>query len=232
MRFSTMMVVAALFGLDSMAADDAGWTSLFDGKTLKGWTDLRGGDPKGWTVEDGVLHYTAPKDLRGSQNIYTAKEYANFILQLEWKIVPRGNSGIKYRMNWYGGAYLGPEYQILGEAVPAKSSRRRNPKDSTGSIYALIGVNPETQRLKPAGEWNQTRIVARGSHLEHWLNGQKVAEVDVTSEKFKKAVEASKFRNRENFARNRAGRIMLQDHGHQIWFRNIRIKVLPDPGES
>ncbi len=220
------VLAVAFFGPLSAGEKGDGWISLFDGKTLNGWTTLRGDSPKGWIARDGCLHFTASKELRGGQDIYTEKEYSDFILELEWKIAPRGNSGIKYRMNWYEKSYLGPEYQILGETQP-KKGKRKDLKGTTGAIYILAGVDPAKQRLKTPGEWNHTRIVASGPRIEHWLNGEKLAGADVSTEEFKKAVAGSKFRKWPHFAQNKSGRIMLQDHGSKVWFRNLRIKVLP-----
>lgn len=201
------------------------WVMLFDGKTLNGWENLRGGPPRGWTVENGALRYQVPKDKQGGNDLYTKKEYANFVLELESKIVPKGNSGIKYRMQWYGKSYLGPEYQILGDSKREKSG---SSKSATGALYALIPVDLTQRDLRPEGEWNKIRIVADGKRIEHWLNGKLVVRVHLDSDEFQEAVAKSKFQNRKNFARNAAGRIMLQDHGSEVWYRNIRIKILLD----
>lgn len=217
----------------------AGWQDLFDGKTLAGWETLGKKSmtsDHGWCVKDGMLVFDPAEGKRGS--IYTAKEYDNFILTIEWKINKGGNSGLKYRMRYYGKQYLGTEYQMLGDAgrkndVHAGKLPPKTLKHITASLYDLLPPDTANWAPKPAGEWNKTKIVAAGSHIEHWLNGKKTIDVDLKSERFKKAVAASKFRSHKDFAQNKAGRIMLQDHGGKVWFRNIKIKVLkPKPAAA
>ena len=206
------------------------WTPLFDGKTLSGWTTASGKpvEPgKGWSVEDGML----VRSGHGG-DIYTADEYADFELKLEWKLSPGVNSGIKYRVTKYEpGGLLGPEYQLIDEATTG----RDGDLGSTASLYVLKA--PEGKKINPPGQWNETRIIARGTKLEHHLNGVKVVEIDTASDEFKQRVAKSKFAKVEGFARNKSGRIMLQDHASGsretrdkdvIWFRNIQIRRLGD----
>jgi hypothetical protein len=135
-------------------------------------------------------------------------------------------------MRSYGKEYLGPEYQILGEK-PEGSAKKGASKDRgvskglTGALYDILPVDLSARDLRPAPQWNAARIVADKTHIEHWLNGKKLVDVDVTSEEFKKAVAESKFRTKEGFAQNPSGRIMLQYHGSEVSFRSIRIKELP-----
>lgn len=201
------------------------WTPLFDGKSLDGWRTLGGKAIAGWEAKDGVLRFVPSKGAAG-QDIYTEKEYSSFILDLEWKIPEGGNSGVKYRMRWYEEEYLGPEYQILGEK-PEPGARRGASKGLTGALYDIIPIDLSARDLRPADRWNAARIVADGPRIEHWLNGKKLVDVDVTSDEFKAAIAASKFRSREGFAQNASGRIMLQYHGSEVSFRNIRIQELP-----
>lgn len=202
------------------AGDDGGFTPLFDGDTLDGWTTA-GGEPvaEGWVVEDGVLYRKS-----GGGSIFTDRSYGDFDLRLEWKISPGGNSGVKYRVKEYGGRLLGPEYQVLDDTEHADGN---HPKSSTAALYALIPAG-EGKQLHPPGEWNRTRIVARGTKFEHWLNGQKVLEVDTTGDRWKEAVAESKFADVEGFGQNERGRIMLQDHGDEVWYRNIEIRPLEE----
>lgn len=213
-----------VFALAVMAFSWAGaaeqepvFVSLFDGKTFNGWTTVDGKPvTKGWEVTpEGWIHRAG-----AGGDIYTEKEYANFILEFEWKVAPKANSGVKYRMARYGNSYLGPEYQVIDDG------NKKPDRFSAGSLYELFPPAPD-RRLNPPGEWNQSRIVAGGTKIEHWLNGQKVVEADTSTEAFRKAVAASKFRNQKDFAQNPSGRIMLQDHGGEVWFRSLRIKVLP-----
>jgi hypothetical protein len=126
-------------------------------------------------------------------------------------------------MRSYDTSYLGPEYQILGNEKLEGTVRL---KGVTGALYDLIPVDARNWSLKPPGSWNSTRIVARGPHIEHRLNGKKVVEIDVSSERFAQAVAASKFKKWPHFARNGSGRIMLQDHGAEVWYRGVRLKEL------
>ncbi len=196
--------------------------SLFNGKDLAGWTGADGKPVSaGWLVEEGgVLHRAA----RGG-DLYTAREYGDFELSFEWKVAAAGNSGVKYRVISYAGkGFLGPEYQLLDDA--RHPDGKIGPQRQTASLYDLFAPDAESKKLKPAGEWNSTRIIARGTRLEHWLNGAKVLEVDTASEAFKAAYAKSKFKSTPDFALNAKGRIMLQDHGDEAWFRSITIREL------
>ncbi|MEN8679999.1 MAG: DUF1080 domain-containing protein [Akkermansiaceae bacterium] len=199
-------------------ADD-GWVSIFDGETLKGWTNSKGGEVQegAWVAEDGVLHRKA----KGG-DLYSAREYADFEFRWEWKISPKGNSGVKYRVTQYGNQLLGPEYQVLDDAHPdgAKSVKRQ-----AGSLYDLLAAN-DKKKLNPVGEWNSSRVVVKGKHLQHYLNGELVVDVVVGSDRWKEAHKKSKFKGKEDFAHNASGRIYLQDHGDEVWYRKLEIKEL------
>jgi arylsulfatase A-like enzyme len=192
------------------------WVSL---ASLDAWV-LQNGQPATtgkWTAADGVLHR---KDGGGS--LFTAKDYGDFELALEWKISPKGNSGIKYRMRQYDGRWLGPEYQVLddGGHPDAKNGVKRH----SAALYDILPANPQKKRLKPVGEWNTTRIVVSGNRIEHHLNGEKVVDVQIGSDRWKEGVANSKFKNVTGFADNARGRIHLQDHGDEVWYRNIRVR--------
>lgn len=217
-----LMIILALPCLSlAQTRSDDGWLPLFDGKTLAGWTTMdKKPVTKGWVAEDGILH-RADK----AYDIFTDKEYANFILEFDWRIAPNGNSGVKYRMSSYSGQYLGPEYQVFDDG-PLAQAAKKNGKFLAASLYELVAPNQKKQ-LKAVGQWNTARIVADGSKIEHWLNGEKVVEIDTASEAFKTALAASKFKAHKDFAQGPSGRIMLQEHGSEAWYRNIRIKQLP-----
>jgi hypothetical protein len=193
---------------------------LFDGKSLSGW-QTAGGKPvtQGWAVEDGML----VRASRGG-SIFTVDEYGDFELTFQWKIARRGNSGIKYRVAFYEkGVYgnpgwLGCEYQLFDDA-----NRRTDPIHSTASIYELYAPAAD-KKLRPVGEFNDSRIVVHGTKIEHWLNGEKVVEADTASEDWKQRIAASKFGNVAGFFHNAKGRIELQDHGHKVWFRKIELR--------
>jgi len=195
---------------------------LFDGRSFSGWTSM-GGKPvtKNWTIEGGML---ALNGVGGS--LFTANEYGDFDLSFEWKIAPKGNSGVKYRVNYYPKgiygrpAWLGCEYQIYDD-----SSTKPTKRNSSGALYDLYP--PQTDHLlKPAGEFNESRIVVRGSKIEHWLNGVKVVSADMSTDDWKERVASSKFRTAKDFMSKPKGRIELQDHRSRAWFRNIVLTPL------
>lgn len=202
----------------------AGFKLLFDGKAATDWRGYRQKTlPDGWTVADGALALAGKGEGLGSSDIVTRDEYANFELRLQWRIAKDGNSGIMYRVSEeYEAPYeSGPEMQVLDDAGHADGKSRLTAAGSCFGLYpAPAGI------VKPAGEWNDIRIIANGAHVEHWLNGVKVVDVDRTSETFRAAVAASKFKSVPGFGEARRGRILLQDHGDEVWFRNIRIRAL------
>ncbi len=174
--------------------------------------------PKGWAVENGVLTRS-----ESGGDLMTAASYADFVLELEWKISPGGNSGIMYRVSTGDKApfFSGPEFQILddGEHRDGKET-----STSTGSLYALYVREHDV--AKPVSEWNSARIVIRGNHVEHWLNDKKIVDCEIGSDDWNKRVKNSKFAEWAKFGKNREGHIVLQDHGDLVWFRNIRVRRL------
>ena len=199
-----------------------GWKLLFDGKSLDGWQRYDGAPiTAGWKAMDGAL----TRAERGGSDIVTTRKYRNFELALEWKLSPEGppgNSGIFYNVIDTGGIYWGaPEMQILDDA---RHGDGKSELTSTGANYAINAVPHGT--AKPVGEWNAVRIVKRGDHIEHWLNGKKVVEYELGSADWKARVAASKFKDKALYGTAREGRIGLQEHGSFVAFRNIRIKEL------
>ena len=170
--------------------------SLFDGKTLNGWT-TQDGKPvtRGWKIEDGAIF----RENRGG-NLFYEQEVGDFELTFAWKIVKGGNNGLKYRVRKYGGRLLGCEYQLLGE------TRRNLSKGSCGALYALYEPN-EKKKLNPVGHWNTAKIVVHGPKIEHWMNGEKIVEADLGSKEWRKRLAQSKFSSYKDFARNSKGRI-------------------------
>ncbi len=212
--FSTFTAMAiSILGLPALspAADEAGWISLFNGTDLTGWTHQNGGEPKGWDVQDGAIHRA-----EGGGNLHTTETFLNFELEFEWKVARGVNSGLKYR--FHDG--VGPEYQVLDDA---NATQETKPLGQAAALYVIKEATGK--KLKPTGEWNQARIVARGNHLEHWLNGVKVVEIEIGTEEWKTRKGASKFKGREGFG-TFEGPIHLQDHGGEAWFRNLRIRRL------
>jgi hypothetical protein len=223
------------------AAEEAeGWKLLFDGETFQGWRGLgRDSIPEGhWIIEDGSIRKvasgqvpTAPdgQPLEGG-DVMTVEGYRDFELVLDWKVSPGGNSGIKYNVSEEMSAAtppthaaLGFEYQILDDE--RHPDARIGPTRTASALYDLVPPGAG-KRLRPVGSYNEARIVFRGTHGEHWLNGAKVLEFEVGSAAFDSTLAASKYHPIEGFAAKRKGHIVLQDHGDDVWFRNIKIREL------
>lgn len=208
-----------------------GWRLLFDGTSLADWRGFRRDSvPRGWTVEDGAIHFTGAASSQDGEpplTLVTADRYADFDLRLEWKISPEGNSGVMYRVSEDEPLpYMtGPEYQILDHAVLGDSAAA----ERSGALFGLIA--PSTDATRPVGQYNETRIVVRGGHVEHWLNGTKLLEAEMGSDTWTRRIEGTKFASWSRFARPEAGRIALQDHGYPVWFRDVKIRPLPTGAE-
>jgi hypothetical protein len=208
------------------AAEKAqGWKLLFDGERLAKWRGYRMKRvPDGWSVVDGTIRFARPA-LEGAQraDLVTRKKYSSFELRLEWKVTPGGNSGVMFRVT--EGAersyHTGPEMQILDNAGHRDGA---SPLTSAGSNYALHA--PARDVTRPVGEWNEARIVARGPHVEHWLNGEKVVEYELWSADWKAKVQASKFAQWPRYGLETRGHIVLQDHDNEVWFRNLAVRRL------
>lgn len=203
------------------APGDTGWVDLVEGADLSAWRGYRReGLPAGWRARDGVLRFT-PGVAGG--DIVTRDEYDDFELELEWRVGPAGNSGVFYRATEADDSIWknAPEMQVLDDAGHADG---RTPATSAGAVYDLYP--PAVDVVKPAGEWNRVQIVARGPHVEHWLNGEKVVEYEAWSEDWSARVASSKFAELRAFGEARRGHIGLQDHGDEVSYRNIRIRRL------
>jgi hypothetical protein len=225
--------------LNSLTEEEkaAGWVLLFDGQTFEGWRGIGQPDiPQAhWVIEDGAIKKVpggeVPRQADGQPvqggDLMTARTFEDFELSLEWKISPGGNSGIKYNVseeismaNPPPQAAIGFEYQILDDETHPDAAN--GPTRKTAALYDLLAA--QQGLLRPVGEYNETRIVFRGSRGEHWLNGIKVLEFDMAEPQFAELVAASKFRDIPGFAEKRSGHIVLQDHGDAVWFRNIKIR--------
>ncbi len=204
----------------------SGWELLFDGKTTTGWHGYLEDDAgDGWVAKNGMLYC---KGLGGDigGDIVTDDQYDNFILKLEWKISEGGNSGIFYHVvedEKYTAPYqTGPEYQVLddvGFPHPLKEWQK------TGADYAMYLAN-DKKELKPQGEWNTTKIVFDHGHVEHWLNGEKIVEFQAGSEDWNAKKADGKWKDYPDYGMSKKGHIGLQDHGSEVWYRNIKIKEL------
>jgi len=203
----------------------AGWKLLFDGKTLNGWRGYQNKKTESWMAMSGVIHCKGStedkSDLRA--DLITDKQYENFDLSIDWKISPKGNSGIIYlATEQHKAAYeTGPEYQIIDDLnFPEKLEDWQK----TGANYAMDPA-PTAQPNK-VGEWNTTRIVVNKGHVEHWLNGKKIVEYQIGSEKWNKEKTTGKWKSAPDYGVSKKGHIALQDHGSEAWFKNIKIKEL------
>ncbi|HYG77154.1 MAG TPA: DUF1080 domain-containing protein [Planctomycetota bacterium] len=199
----------------------AGWRLLFDGVSTKGWHAIGKKEfpSKGWSVQDGTLYH---KPKGGGGDIVTDEKYENYELELEFKLAPGTNSGLKYRVEDSGGSAFGPEFQISDDTKNADTS---NPKHACGSLYDMIV--PKNKTMKPVGEWNTAKLVVNGNHCEHWLNGAKVVEYEFFSDEWKKLYAASKYAKNPKYAATAKNHLCLQDHGDEVWYRNIKIRELP-----
>jgi hypothetical protein len=204
----------------------AGWKLLFDGKTTTGWRNFKKQEiSKGWQVIDGALCR-----VDGSAgDIVTVDQYDNFELELDYKVPAHANSGLMYRVSEDQGATwaTGVEVQILDNTDPRGDSQK------SGWAYALYQppTDPKTGKpldaTKPIGEWNHIKLVCKGPHIEHWMNGVKYFEYEIGSADWKERLGKSKFAKMPKFAKNTTGHIALQgDHGN-VCFTNIKIRPLP-----
>lgn len=200
-----------------------GWELLFDGVSLNNWKTFNGGEVTGWRIIDGILHNSGVGSDHGG-DIITKKEYQNFELYLEWKVAPESNSGIFFHCQEgiVNAIYeSGPEYQLIDDkGWPTKL------KDTqySGANYDMHA--PQNAEVAPLGEWNKTRLLVNGSHVEHWLNGRKVVEYELWSDDWKALKENSKWKEMPHYGAAKKGHIGLQDHGGLCMFRNIKIREL------
>jgi hypothetical protein len=196
------------------------WIELAPGNSIAAWRGYKTDTvPPGWSVVDGVLSKQRPV-----ADIITREQFGDFELSLEWKISDGGNAGIFYRgTEEYPRVYWSaPEYQLLDDA---KAPDGKNRLTSAGSAYGLYP--PPEGHLKPVGEWNATRILAKGGKVEHWLNGVKLLEYELWSADWTAKVKASKFNAWPNYGLAKRGHIALQgDHAGTLAFRNVKIREL------
>lgn len=210
----------AATGAAASTSDPDGWVTLFDGRSAEAWRGYRNTAlPDGWKVVDGTLAKSAP-----TEDILTREQFGDFELEFEWKIGRGGNAGVFYRATEeYDRIYWSaPEYQLLDDP---NARDGRNRLTAAGSAYGLYPAPEGT--VKPADEWNTSRIVVRGAHVEHWLNGQQLLTYELWSPDWEAKVKASKFGEWPNYGRAKRGHIGIQgDHGGTLAFRGIRIREL------
>lgn len=231
------------FNVLTEAEKAEGWILLFDGSSFSGWRGLgREGIPEGhWTIEDGAIKKIPSAEvpvqadgqpLQGG-DLLTVDAFSDFEFTFEWKISPGGNSGIKYNVSEeISTAYppehaaLGFEYQILDDDRHADALVSLT--HQAGALYDLMAA--QETRLKPVGEYNSGKIVFRGLHGEHWLNGRKILEFDLDSADMQQRLQKSKYRDYPGFGHKRKGHIVLQDHTDAVWFRNLKLRKITEEG--
>jgi len=217
----------------------AGWRLLFDGTTLAGWRGLGYDSVPSvhWNVVGGAIHKVAsgnvPKMPDGQPanggDLMTVDTFRDFELAFQWKVAPGSNSGIKYNVSEeYSLAHasnhaaLGFEYQVLDDSLNEDNKLATHRAGALYDLFAPTGA----KRLMPVGQWNSSRIVFRGNHGEHWLNGAKVVDFDLGTPRMDSALAKSKYRVLEGFADRRSGHIILQDHGDEVYYRDIKIREI------
>jgi len=206
-----------------------GWQLLFDGRTTAGWRGYAQTEfPKaGWVIADGCLENDGSGQHKhaGGGDLVTTEAFTDFDFKFEWRISPGGNSGVKYlvREGKTGKSGVGCEYQVLDDTSNEDAHNGANRQ--AGALYALIAPNA-SKHLVPVGQFNQSEIVVRGNHVEHWLNGSRIVQFELGSPELKEAIANSKFRSVEGFAEKMPTVLLLQDHGDAVWFRNLKIRKL------
>lgn len=219
----------------------AGWRLLWDGRTSDGWRKPKSDSfpSKGWEIKDGVLTVqpgTGGESTNGG-DIISKERFSVFDLRVDFRITKGANSGVKYFVQpdlkpidkitgkpTPVGSAIGLEFQILDDAFHPDARLGRNGNRTIGSLYDLMPA-ATSKKVNPTGEWNTARVLVTGKHVEHWLNGEKVLEYERGSEEFRKFVAGSKYKNIPEFGDWADGHILLQDHGNQVSYRNIKIRV-------
>lgn len=225
-RITVLLGLMLSISASVLAQASGKWMALFDGKTLSGWHSYLTDEalPQ-WKVIGGEITLTEG----GGRDLVTDKEFENFELELDWKIEEGGNSGIIYRVHEdpeYTATYLtGMEMQVLDNWRHPDAKMGLNGNRTAGSLYDMIPPS-DTTAVNPAGKWNRVKIIVNNGIAEHYLNGKKVVSYTFVGPEWEKRVSESKFRNWTGFGKFTSGHIALQDHGNQVWYRNIRIREL------
>jgi len=224
---AVLLMAALPVSRKTTTAPEQGWVSLFDGTSTKGWHSYGKtiANPE-WEVKDGALHVNKSAVGAESGDLVSDQEYSNFDLKLEWKISPKGNSGIIFLVHEDAVKYPEPfltglEMQVLDNDGHPDGKIH---KHRAGDLYDLIACSKET--VKPVGEWNQAEIWLKDGQLKLYLNGTNVVSTTLWDDNWKQLVAGSKFKQWSDFGTFHSGHIDLQDHGNEVWFRNIKIKTL------
>ena len=211
-----------------------GWRLLFDGKTSGGWVGAYKNNfpEKGWIIKDGIITVLSSNGAEATNggDIVTKEQFSAYDLSFEFKLTPGANSGVKYFVTLTennAGSAIGLEYQVLDDKVHPDAKLGRDGDRTLASLYDLIPAQKKERFVHPIGEWNTGRIIVYpNNHVEHYLNGIKVLEYERGSQAYRDLVAISKYKIWTNFGEAAKGKILLQDHGNEVSFRSIRIRVL------
>ncbi len=194
----------------------SGWELLFDGETLNGWKAYNGDKPESWIVKENSIYCDPTK---GGDDVMTKESFDDFDLKFEWKIEKNGNSGVIYRTRegkqWSRPYLTGPEYQVFDETNSFS-------KTSTGSFYDVYATSKD-KVVHPTMEWNKGRIRISNNLVTHWVNGVIVMQCELYSDDWNQHVKDSKWKDNPYFGKSPYGHIDFQNHGHQVWFKNVKI---------
>lgn len=209
-----------------------GWALLWDGKTTNGWRGAKLDEfpTEGWSIENGILrvHKSDGGESTNGGDIVTTRPYRNFMIKVDFKITEGANSGIKYfvdtNLNKGEGSAIGCEFQILDDKKHPDAKLGVNGNRTLGSLYDLIPAR-EDKPFRP-GFFNTALVIVDGNHVEHWLNGEKILEYERNNQMWEALVDYSKYKDWPNFGNAQEGLLLLQDHGDEVFFKNIKIKEL------
>ena len=232
--FSLLALVPAIAAEINTLTDAekaAGWTLLWDGKSKDGWRSPKTQEfpTSGWSIADGTLNTigSGGHEAAGGGDIITRKRYSNFELSVDFKITPGANSGIKIfvdpSINKGAGSAIGPEFQVLDDELHEDAKQGRDGNRTIGSLYDMITA-PATKKVNPPGEWNNARILSEGMHVTFYLNGVKTVDIERGSKEWRDLVATSKYKIWPAFGELKEGHILLQDHGNQVFYKNIKIR--------
>ncbi len=202
------------------AEKKAGWRLLFDGKSLSGWRAFKKPEPPatGWEIQNGEL--ICVKGGKGG-DLLSKETFDNFEFAWEWKMPPKSNNGVKYFITEERGGAIGHEYQMIDDSLV-----KGHEESSTAAFYLVVAPDAAKKQVKPSGEWNQSRILVQGNHVEHWLNGAKVVEYELGDPKILEQVAKTKFKGVKDFGTKIRGHLLLTYHNDECRFRNLKVREL------